>query len=54
MTHPQETTLPPPSCAASGGSEPLGSGPHTHGPRLASVVVFVHDLDASADFYGSC
>ncbi|MFF3460611.1 VOC family protein [Streptomyces sp. NPDC002730] len=32
-------------------SEPTGSGPEAHGPRLASVVVFVHDLDASADFY---
>ncbi|MCX5052149.1 MULTISPECIES: VOC family protein [unclassified Streptomyces] len=33
-------------------SEPTGSGPDARGPRLASVVVFVHDHDASADFYG--
>lgn len=33
-------------------AEPNGSGPDTRGPRLASVVVFVHDHDASADFYG--
>ncbi|WP_329312120.1 VOC family protein [Streptomyces sp. NBC_01278] len=32
-------------------SEPTGDGPDTRGPRLASVVVFVHDHDASADFY---
>ncbi|GAA2646465.1 hypothetical protein GCM10010425_65070 [Streptomyces spororaveus] len=32
-------------------SEPTDSGPDTRGPRLASVVVFVHDHDASADFY---
>ncbi|MFF5488653.1 VOC family protein [Streptomyces virginiae] len=32
-------------------SEPTASGPDTRGPRLASVVVFVHDHDASADFY---
>ncbi|WP_256098522.1 VOC family protein [Streptomyces agglomeratus] len=32
-------------------SEPTGGGPDTRGPRLASVVVFVHDHDASADFY---
>lgn len=32
--------------------EPTGSGPGARGPRLASVVVFVHDHDASADFYG--
>ncbi|MFF6881512.1 VOC family protein [Streptomyces sp. NPDC012474] len=33
-------------------AEPNGGGPETRGPRLASVVVFVHDHDASADFYG--
>ncbi|WP_406447496.1 VOC family protein [Streptomyces sp. NBC_01613] len=32
-------------------SESAGGGPDTRGPRLASVVVFVHDHDASADFY---
>jgi catechol 2,3-dioxygenase-like lactoylglutathione lyase family enzyme len=50
MAHPQE--------AASSGPHPApipadstGSAPDTRGPRLASVVVFVHDHDASADFY---
>ncbi|MDQ0687375.1 catechol 2,3-dioxygenase-like lactoylglutathione lyase family enzyme [Streptomyces achromogenes] len=33
-------------------SEPTGSRSDARGPRLASVVVFVHDHDASADFYG--
>ncbi|MDX3529078.1 VOC family protein, partial [Streptomyces sp. ID05-39B] len=28
-----------------------GVGSHASGPRLASVVVFVNDHDASADFY---
>jgi catechol 2,3-dioxygenase-like lactoylglutathione lyase family enzyme len=42
---PQPTQLPP-------NSEPTGSGPDARGPRLASVVVFVYDHDASADFYG--
>jgi catechol 2,3-dioxygenase-like lactoylglutathione lyase family enzyme len=32
--------------------EPTGSSSDARGPRLASVVVFVHDHDASADFYG--
>lgn len=32
-------------------SEPTGSGPDIRAPRLASVVLFVHDHDESADFY---
>ncbi|GGW72749.1 hypothetical protein GCM10010381_66890 [Streptomyces xantholiticus] len=32
-------------------SQPTGNRPDAHGPRLSSVVVFVHDHDASADFY---
>ncbi|GAA0649792.1 hypothetical protein GCM10009535_29750 [Streptomyces thermocarboxydovorans] len=32
-------------------SESAGSGSDGPGPRLASVVVFVHDHDTSADFY---
>jgi hypothetical protein len=27
------------------------AAPPAHGPQLASVVVFVHDLDQSVDFY---
>jgi catechol 2,3-dioxygenase-like lactoylglutathione lyase family enzyme len=27
------------------------AAPQAHGPQLASVVVFVHDLDQSVDFY---
>ncbi|MGI5404979.1 VOC family protein [Streptomyces sp. CA-135486] len=49
MTHPQDSPSDPHRAPLPADSEPLGSGPH--GPRLASVVVFVHDLDASADFY---
>ncbi|MFJ4821602.1 VOC family protein [Streptomyces sp. NPDC088801] len=33
-------------------SEPVDWGSDARGPRLASVVVFVHDHDVSADFYG--
>ncbi|MFF7738874.1 VOC family protein [Streptomyces sp. NPDC007984] len=33
------------------GSDPTGTGPDGYGPRLASVVLFVHDHDESADFY---
>lgn len=32
-------------------SQPTATGPDVHGPRLASVVLFVHDHDESADFY---
>lgn len=49
-----------PHNAASSGQQPVqlppnsgsaGSGSDARGPRLASVVVFVHDHDASAEFY---
>lgn len=52
MTHPHEAaprSSPPP--APRPDSEPASRGPDARGPRLASVVVFVHDHDASADFY---
>ncbi|MFI0716655.1 VOC family protein [Streptomyces inhibens] len=52
MTHPQESAPsgPHPAPLPAEG-EPAGTGPDTRGPRLGSVVVFVHDHDASADFY---
>lgn len=42
---PQPAQVPP-------NSEQTDSGSDARGPRLASVVVFVYDHDAAADFYG--
>ncbi|WP_405803572.1 VOC family protein [Streptomyces sp. NBC_00210] len=53
MAYPHEAASSGPrSAPLPADSEPVGSGPDARGPRLASVVVFVHDHDASADFYG--
>ncbi|GAA4639005.1 hypothetical protein GCM10023196_098940 [Actinoallomurus vinaceus] len=51
MTHPQQAPSGPRSALLPADAEPAGSGTDTRGPRLASVVVFVHDLDDSVDFY---
>ncbi|WP_405717322.1 VOC family protein [Streptomyces sp. NBC_01537] len=52
MAHPHEAAPSGPrSAPLPADSEPAGSGPDTRGPRLASVVLFVHDHDESAGFY---
>lgn len=51
MAHSHEAALGGPHSAPRPDSEPAVRGPDARGPRLASVVVFVHDHDVSADFY---
>ncbi|WP_427164175.1 VOC family protein [Streptomyces sp. C1-1] len=52
MAHPHESRRSGPrSAPPSATSEPTATGPDSYGPRLASVVLFVHDHDESADFY---
>ncbi|MFI2345867.1 VOC family protein [Streptomyces sp. NPDC019443] len=53
MAHPHETAPSKPHHAVlPTDAEPAGNAAEdTRGPRLASVVVFVHDHDESADFY---
>lgn len=51
MTPPKGTPAGPHSAPVPAEPPPAGGGPDPSGPRLASVVVFVHDHDASADFY---
>lgn len=51
MAYPHEASSGPPPAQLPPDSDTTGSGLDARGPRLASVVVFVHDHDASADFY---
>lgn len=52
MAHPHESTRTGSrSAPLPATSEATGTGPDAYGPRLASVVLFVHDHDESADFY---
>jgi catechol 2,3-dioxygenase-like lactoylglutathione lyase family enzyme len=51
MTRPRETPAGPPTAPLPADPQSTSGTSDTGGPRLASVVVFVKDHDASADFY---
>ncbi|MFE2488467.1 VOC family protein [Streptomyces mirabilis] len=51
MTPPKEKAAGPHGAPVPADPPSAGSGPDPSGPWLASVVVFVHDHDASAEFY---
>ncbi|MEH0421150.1 VOC family protein [Streptomyces sp. B21-083] len=51
MSYTQEVPADPHSAALPAHAHTAVAGPGGRGPWLASVVVFVHDHDASADFY---
>lgn len=51
MAHPRQAPAGPPAAPLPADPRPDGGTCAASGPRLASVVMFVNDHDASADFY---